>query len=1729
MKKSILLLGIFLSFSPLLCGQTGLGTPAFGSFSNGGFDTVNNQNLNVFFAIPIASSPGRGLPLNLNLVYNSLVWQNLGGDWYPVADASGNSFSWGWQKNFPSGSISYSTSTSPPAKCYQGGQFYWATTTYYSNYVYTDPLGTPHIFPVNYHTSACPLWNGGTGPPAYAGDHSGYYLSQAYTNPIVLGPNGQREGGSTSTATDVNGNFVTQTVVSSTETDWTDSVGNKALKVIYSPSATAPTSIQYEFLDGNGNYQTITLKLQAYSIKTNFGCSVVEYSGTAYLPYELDIPSPVSGTIKYSFSYEATPGNSGYFTGRLQQVTLPTGGSYQYIYSATNDGINCSDGTTLGMNRIVNDNNGNSGTWNFVRNTSNLTTTVTTPGLPDIPNKFDTVYTFNSSGEEITRKIYANSPGTTVLRTINTGWATNGTPSTSITILEDGSTQNEIATTYDSNGLLDSATEYDWGTGSPGSPIRTTSYSYQTSSNYTSQNLINLVTSKVIKDGSGTVQYRQDTTYDGVGLSSCPTGAAQHDDSGHPCTSNYRGNPTAATTYTSPAGPSGGITKNFTYDWFGNLLTAQLNCCTSKTWAYSGLTQYSQPDSVTSGTSPTQLTTSYSYNLYLGLMTKSTDPNTLVTNYTYDFLRRPFQISQVNGQTVSYSYNDTAFTTTTTTTIDSSKSVQQVSSVDGLGRVLVSTTKDGSGNTISNVSANYDLLGRAYKTSNPYTGSPSYWTTAAFDVLGRPTSVTLPDGSTTTYSPYAEQYVTVTDPAGKKRKSQTDGAGRLAAVTEPDTSGNLVSTTYYTYNVLDELIGVADAPSNPTQSRTYNYDALGRLFTAKTPEGGTTCFGTTSGGSCMANTGYDNFDNLLYRTDARGVVTSYTYDGLNRLKGVSYNVGTTGVPATASVSFTYGTNASQYNNGFLITMTDGVGSENYSYNALEQLTQLQKVINGTTFTTSYAYNIAGELTQITYPSGRVIQQSVDAIGRLCEIAPSTTGCGTASNPYATGYGYNVASQVTGFKYGNGIYASLGFSPDRLQLNCLDYSTTNRGTTCTHDSTTKFGLSYSYGSAGRNNGRISSITDSVDNGRTVTYTYDPLSRLSTALTTGSANFPQWGLSWGYDRYGNRKSQTLTAGSGYQGSVAVSAVTNQITTSGYAYDANGNMTNDGINTLVYDAENHAVLSSGTLGSGSYTYDGNGNRVQKVSGATTTVYIFSGTKVMAEYDSGAPPAGPTREYVYGGGTLLSRLGSIDVRFTNDSCSACGGNPVGGGDRNLFINSITAGSTTVLPGDPSVSYITPPCNSDSGGVGALNCNGDMITTATAAESAQTITVNAYGSPDYNIYPHMQLLVGGNIVAQWDVTGTAQNYTITLQSTATQYFSGDHLSNRLVIDSAGNTVEQMGHYPFGDPWYNATNDKLYFTTYERDAESSNDYAQARFYRWLLGRFLSPDPLSGSTGDPQSLDRYTYVENNPINFIDPTGMDGILVGTDGSTVSNVGYGDGGWLGDVGSLPLPNVGSLIDLSGSSSQCPECYVITTPIQVSSQPAFGTLSNSIGYMDPSQGGGDLIGTPSPSASLSNPSVAGGLYRLQSLLKNDPNCLQFLNSKAPAGADSLSNLNNIINLGLYGRDLLPATFNSSGVPTSVTNAQDGPTALAPNAAIVVNGLGSYFYPNFMGLPNLADALHNIGGGTRQGQVFILLHELAHSTNAIAPDHDDPTGQIHRQNDKALQKNCKDTIKAAK
>jgi len=86
------------------------------------------------------------------------------------------------------------------------------------------------------------------------------------------------------------------------------------------------------------------------------------------------------------------------------------------------------------------------------------------------------------------------------------------------------------------------------------------------------------------------------------------------------------------------------------------------------------------------------------------------------------------------------------------------------------------------------------------------------------------------------------------------------------------------------------------------------------------------------------------------------------------------------------------------------------------------------------------------------------------------------------------------------------------------------------------------------------------------------------------------------------------------------------------------------------------------SGSGGAASYTYDGNGLRVVKsLQGGTTTVSVFAGSSVLAEYDNGAAPGSPSREYIHGASGLLAMISGgattyyhqdhLSVRLTTDA----------------------------------------------------------------------------------------------------------------------------------------------------------------------------------------------------------------------------------------------------------------------------------------------------------------------------------------------------------------------------------------------------------------------------------------------------------------------------------------------
>lgn len=563
------------------------------------------------------------------------------------------------------------------------------------------------------------------------------------------------------------------------------------------------------------------------------------------------------------------------------------------------------------------------------------------------------------------------------------------------------------------------------------------------------------------------------------------------------------------------------------------------------------------------------------------------------------------------------------------------------------------------------------------------------------------------------------------------------------------------SFTSYQYDAGGRLTTV----SQGLQTRTFTYDGAGRPLTISTPEAGTDTLTYDNdngvGGTCPTPNSFPG--HLVKKIDARGTRTCFQYDSFGRITQKNYSNGQT------AITYQYDQGgAAAFALGRLTKITDGSGSETFTYDTqgAGRIVQINKVVGSVTYTLGYSYNAGGEVTQITYPSGRTIQKAFDIIGRLSSVSDTKSGVNTMRS---SAYAYYPSGNVQGFTYGNGVTANFTFSPTRDQLTALSYS---------HGTTTLFSLNYFYqadaascpSAPAGDNGDIACIYDNVDAGRSIAYSYDSIGRMIAASTTGSTAYPQWGLSWSYDRYGNRLNQTVTAGSGFSSTLAFGnpggAQTNR--PDGMCFDASGNLLAETATPCPptspmysYDAQNWMTAFSGTSGAGGYVYDSHGNRVKKcqpncTSPTTRTVYIFSAGKDIAEYDNGAAPTSPSREYIYSGSSLLT---------------------------------------------------------------------------------------------------------------------------TLAGTSTTYHHSDHISVRLSTDNTGSKVGEQGHYPYGEAWYTANSTtKFIFTSYERDSESGNDYAMARYYHVRFGRFCSVDPVMGSPADPQSWNRYAYARDNPVTNIDPSGL-----------------------------------------------------------------------------------------------------------------------------------------------------------------------------------------------------------------------------------------------------------------
>ncbi|OJV43321.1 MAG: hypothetical protein BGO25_08215 [Acidobacteriales bacterium 59-55] len=424
------------------------------------------------------------------------------------------------------------------------------------------------------------------------------------------------------------------------------------------------------------------------------------------------------------------------------------------------------------------------------------------------------------------------------------------------------------------------------------------------------------------------------------------------------------------------------------------------------------------PSSITNALGRTTVLSYYSCS---GQMASSTDPNGAVSNFTYDTLGRSLSRSVQGSNNVlaaqeSYSYKDTApLTVTHTVAKYSTSQITTKYVLDGLGR-LHQTQLMLDSNEADYVDKTYDALGRVASVSNPYRNisDPTYGVTLYnYDALARVTLQTQPDGSKLQWcydgaastgqsnclpSKSSKSGVTwedFSDESGRHWQRAHDALGRLVAVMElgkDDSSFSL--ETDYTYSGLGNLLTVSQqgASGEIPRARSFTYDSLSRLITSTNAENKTICYGIWSGSNCVY--GYDLNGNLLNRTDARGIVTAYSYDALSRLISKSFS-GETNPDGTPSAHPTL-TSCYSYDAGF------GAGS-----NSIGRLTG--------------EWTQAGSCpasAQDIPPSAMSWKNGIsyDAMGRLtdeiqCPVAPCLA-------PSPMHYSYDLAGNVT--HQGNGL-------------------------------------------------------------------------------------------------------------------------------------------------------------------------------------------------------------------------------------------------------------------------------------------------------------------------------------------------------------------------------------------------------------------------------------------------------------------------------------------------------------------------------------------------------------------------------------------------------------------------------------------------------------------------------------------------------------------------------------
>jgi RHS repeat-associated protein len=826
-------------------------------------------------------------------------------------------------------------------------------------------------------------------------------------------------------------------------------------------------------------------------------------------------------------------------------------------------------------------------------------------------------------------------------------------------------------------------------------PLVETQTDYVGDGAYLARNLIRLPRETRVH-GQGRILNRTAHRYDESPLK--PSGAQNLD----PQVGEVRGNLTTTVAFASADSADGEVITQTRYydtgtvfqltDPRGHTTSSQQNfgVCSAGNLRLEAVVTSPAPDP---SSNPQPHVTKTVTDCYTGKILEKTDANYLTARFVYDEVDRLWQVYRPDDSDGQPSEWYEYFTLANGATVKTQRVVKHVKDGSPEGLVTVSFT-DGIGRTWRaghNVGAGiwsvtdtaFDSMGRAARISAPYHTNEVFgklnpsgqWTATEYDALGRALSVTTPDGARRT-TVYRNGSALVTDPAGQQRELFYDELQRLVQVVE-DPEGLAYATNYH-YDALGNLRQVTQGD----QQRFFLYDSLSRLIRVRDVEQeenpALTLFDPITGNSRWSKGYvYDANGNLLKKVDPRGVEANYQYDALNRVTSVSYSDA-----ATSQLSQSYDGAVNGKGRPWM-AMTFDPRSRGMmvartsidSYDAMGRvLSQSQEFPGGRTRMAKYGvqqtYNLAGQVQEKVYPSGRKVRFSYDQGGNLTGVEGSL-GDGQ-SRVYADEIRYNAAGQKIRERWGTQtpLYQNRHYN-NRHQLYDVRLGTDGADAWNWSRGALRFfyDANYAYGNGGvANNGNVYRIDHCIpleESARswamsTAWYGYDPLNRVVGIweTKTSSANPSAYPLvfiqAYQYDRFGNRTIDGEETSTGQDAPVNRAAFTADQRTNRFReleYDPAGNVTHDGITGTgqrVYDAENRIVAADGTGGWSTYGYDGLGRRISRTENGQTWWYVYGiGGELLAEYRAGAAPAAPEKENGYQQKELLVVAGKDGLKW--------------------------------------------------------------------------------------------------------------------------------------------------------------------------------------------------------------------------------------------------------------------------------------------------------------------------------------------------------------------------------------------------------------------------------------------------------------------------------------------------